>query len=246
MNRPTTASDHISQERKEFARMLENSPIFESEKLQNLGLYMNRHLLQKILTLDKLYKKIVNVHGVVMEFGVRWGQNLAVLQNLRAIYEPFNFNRKIVGFDTFSGFPSVHEKDGNASFVKSGAYDVSPNYKKYLEAALSYHEQESPYNHVKKYELIAGDATQTLPDYLKRNPQTIVALAYFDFDIYEPTKVCLEAIMPNLTKGSIVVFDELNLDDFPGETVALREILGLTNYAIKRYPANPYLGYIVI
>ena len=39
-----------------------------------------------------------------MEFGVRWGQNLITLNNLRGIYEPFNHSRKIIGFDTFEGF----------------------------------------------------------------------------------------------------------------------------------------------
>jgi hypothetical protein len=73
-----------------------------------------------------------------------------------------------------------------------------------------------------------------------------VALAYFDFDLYEPTKVCLEAIKDRLTKGSIVAFDELNYHTWPGETLALKEALGLGRYAIKRTPHNPEPSYIVI
>jgi hypothetical protein len=34
------------------------------------------------------------------------------------------------------------------------------------------------------------------------------ALAYFDLDLYEPTRAVLEQIRPYLTKGSIVAFDE--------------------------------------
>lgn len=44
---------------------------------------------------------------------------------------------------------------------------------------------------------------------------------------------------PFLTKGSIIGFDELLDPQFPGETVALRESLGLQNLAIQRMH---YLG----
>ena len=51
-------------------------------------------------------------------------------------------------------------------------------------------------------------------------------MAYFDFDIYEPTKECLKLIKDHITKGTIIGIDELNTSDFPGETVALKEVLG--------------------
>ena len=73
-----------------------------------------------------------------------------------------------------------------------------------------------------------------------------MALAYFDFDIYKPTHDCLEAILPYLTKGSVLAFDELNTPQFPGETIAVREVLGLSRYAIKRDPSNPLTSYLVI
>jgi hypothetical protein len=70
-----------------------------------------------------------------MEFGVRWGQNLALMHALRGIYEPFNYNRKIIGFDTFGGFPSVDAKDGER--VKAGDYGVTENYQEYLTQILA-------------------------------------------------------------------------------------------------------------
>lgn len=84
-----------------------------------------------------------------MEFGVRWGRNLALFESLRGIHEPFNHNRKIVGFDTFEGFPSTHEKDGDADIVRVGAYDVTEKYEDFLAEILAYHEQESPISHVR-------------------------------------------------------------------------------------------------
>jgi hypothetical protein len=196
--------------------------------------------------MHEMYQKIINVHGVIMEFGVRWGQNLALLSSLRGTYEPFNHNRKIIGFDTFSGFPSVHEKDGKAPEVSKGEYSVSPGYLEYLDKILTCHEKESPISHMKKFELIKGNAEVELEKYLARNPQTIVAFAYFDFDIYQPTKHCLEALEGHLTKGSVLAFDELNDPNFPGETLALKEVFGLGKYRIRRLPYTPLRSYIVI
>lgn len=228
-----------------FLENFKNTPISDSELLQNLGLFMNRQSLSKVLFMNELYQKIINVNGIIMEFGVRWGQNLSLFSSFRGMYEPYNYTRKIVGFDTFEGFPSIHKNDGEKEFMKKGAYSVSENYENYLEQILSYHESESPISHKKKFELIKGDATKTIKDYLKQNPQTIISFAYFDFDIYEPTKVCLEAILPHLTKGSIIAFDELNDPNFPGETIAFQEVLGSINYEIKRSPLNPLISYII-
>ncbi|KRE97945.1 crotonobetainyl-CoA--carnitine CoA-transferase [Paenibacillus sp. Soil766] len=227
-----------------FLEKLKNSPIPDNEILDNLGLYIKRQALSRTLFMHEIYQQIINVHGVVMEFGVRWGQNLSLFSSFRGIYEPYNYNRKIIGFDTFDGFPNVHEKDGNR--VKEGDYRVTDNYEEYLNSVLTYHEAESPLSHIKKFELVKGDASVTIDTYLEQHPETIVALAYFDFDIYTPTKKCLEAIKDRLTKGSIVAFDELNYDLFPGETLALKEVFGLDKYRIRRTPLAPLCSYIII
>jgi hypothetical protein len=229
--------------RRDFLDLFKESPIQENELLSNLGLYTSRQTLSRILFMHEIYKKIINTHGVIMEFGVRWGQNLALFENFRGIYEPFNYNRKIIGFDTFSGFPSVTCIDKG---LKKGDYGVSENYEEHLAKVLAYHESESPISHIRKYELIKGDATETLKEYLKNNPHTIIALAYFDFDIYEPTKECLKLIKDHITKGTILGFDELNVNDFPGETVALKEVLGLSSYRIQRLPISSLQSYIEI
>lgn len=242
----TDSSATEANNRESFYQTFNNCPIPTSEKLNNLGLFMRRQDLSRIMFMDELYKKALPVHGVVMEFGVRWGQNLALFSSFRGMYEPYNYNRKIIGFDTFEGFPSVSEKDGSNDVIKKGAYTVTENYEQYLDTVLQYHEAESPLSHIKKYEIVKGNAIETLEKYLADNPQTIIALAYFDFDIYEPTKKCLELIKGHLTRGSVIGFDELNYHKFPGETLALKEVFGLDKYAIRRSPLSPLTSYIVI
>jgi hypothetical protein len=232
--------------RERFYETFTQCPIPRNELLNNLGLFLNRQTLSRILFMHDLYQRIIPVHGIVVEFGVRWGQNLALFSSFRGMYEPYNYNRRIVGFDTFSGFPSVTDQDGGDAIASAGAYGVTPGYETYLDSVLAYHEKESPLSHINKYELIKGDASVTLEKFLQEHPETIVALAYFDFDIYEPTKKCLELIKGHLTKGSVIGFDELNWPSFPGETIAVKEVLGLDRYAIGRSPLNPSPSFIVI
>jgi hypothetical protein len=231
--------------RSQLMAELRGSPLPDDELANNLGLYLTRQSLSRLLFMHELYRMILEVHGVVMEFGVRWGQNLSLFQSFRGMYEPFNYSRMVVGFDTFEGFPAVDAQDGGAG-IKAGDYAVSKDWQGRLEALLEAHEQLSPLAQKKKHVLVKGDASQTIHRYLEENPQTVVALAYFDFDLYAPTKACLEAILPRLTKGSVVAFDELNCPDYPGETLAVMETIGLSRWAIRRSPLNPYCSYAVV
>lgn len=232
--------------RRRFVEQFNACPVPDADLLRNLGLFLNRQSLARILFMHDLYRRIINVHGIVVEFGVRYGQNMALFSCFRGMYEPYNLNRLIVGFDTFDGFPATSAEDGDSELAAAGAYGVPANYETYLRDLLAYHESESPLAHIRKTELIKGDVTQTLPAYLNEHPETIVALAYFDLDLYEPTKKCLEAIRPHITRGSVLAFDELNCREFPGETQAVREILGLDRYKIRRTPHNPTPSFVVI
>ena len=57
--------------RKEFFKQFKACPIPEDELLGNLGLFLNRQTLSRILFFHDLYQKIININGVIMEFGVR-------------------------------------------------------------------------------------------------------------------------------------------------------------------------------
>ena len=88
-----------------MARILRESAIPDGELLQNLGLFLTRQNLSRLLFIKHLYEQIVDIQGDIIEFGVRWGQNLAAFAVLRGILEPYNHSRRLVGFDTFEGFP---------------------------------------------------------------------------------------------------------------------------------------------
>jgi hypothetical protein len=222
------------------------TPIPTDQLLVNPGVYMRSSVLAKLLYVNELYQQVIDLPGVLMEFGVWWGQNLALFQSLRAVYEPYNHMRKVIGFDTFEGYPDVAPEDGSHPLASEGQYAVSQDYIDHLREVLDYHEQENVMAHVQKYELVAGDATKTIADYLERNPHTLIALAYFDMQLYEPTRACLEAIRPHLVRGAVIALDELGSDEFPGETQALRETLGIDRYQLRRSRFLPDRTYLVI
>jgi hypothetical protein len=207
----------------------------------HFSVFLKRQVISRILYQDYLYQKILPVPGVILEFGVHWGATIATLLNLRGIYEPYNHSRIIYGFDTFGGFPNVSAEDGG--FSHAGDYSTSEGYEQELEKVLSIHESFSPISQIKKFQLIKGDVVESLPVFLRENSHVIVAMAIFDMDIYAPTKDALELILPRLTKGSLLVFDELNCRHFPGETQAVDDVIGLNNLRLSRVPNQPYCAF---
>jgi len=223
-----------------MAELLHETPIPRPELIDNLGLYLGRKQLMDLLAMDSLYRMIKDTPGVIVEFGPRWGRHLGVLTALRALYEPYNVHRRIIGFDTFAGFPNVSELDQGSRHATVGGLSVTPGYEEHLDQVLAAHESTEPLSHVRRTYTCAGDVRQALPQYLAANPQTIVAMAYFDLDLYEPTRDVLTMLQPYLTEGSVLAFDQVGHAKWPGETIALREVLGSTGTRLETLPG--FLG----
>lgn len=236
-----------SLERDSNRRLLEIAQVLLPDYGNNWNSYsvltLRRQSISRILYYDDLYKKILNVPGVICEFGVRWGTTLAQLIAFRGIYEPYNHGRKIYGFDTFEGFSAIDEKD--AGYNELGDYSVTPGHIEALEEILTIHESYSPLSHIKKFDLVKGDASLTVGPWLEANPHVIISMAIFDMDVYKPTRDVLELILPRLTKGSLLVFDELNHETHPGETRAVDEVLGLNNIRLRHNSNQPLCAWAV-
>ena len=99
---------------------------------------------------------------------------------------------------------------------------------------------------IPKIHLVKGDICSTLPSYLEKNPSSIISLLHLDLDLYAPTKVVLENALERMPKGAIVVFDELNHSDYPGETMAVMEVLGISNLKLKRLNEATTAAYATI
>jgi hypothetical protein len=188
---------------------------------------MPRQPLIDIIAIGRLYEMIREIPGDIYELGVLQGRHLAQFATLRGAFEPLNMHRRIVGFDTFEGFASIDnlDIDNRADATK---FRLPSSHLDHMRAVLAIHSrgQES-------VELVQGDVCESVVRYLETAPGRIIAFAYFDLDLFCPTKSVLEAIVSRLTRGSLLAFDELNHWQWPGETVALRETLGLDSLELK-------------
>lgn len=160
------------------------------------------------------------------------------------MYEPYNVSREIFGFNAFSGFAAVHDKDGGFSTI--GDYAVTERFDEALREIVDIHERQAPLSHIRRTHLVKGDVQQTLPAWLSENPHVIIAMAIFDMDVYTPTRAAIEAVLPRLSKRSLLVFDELTARYFPGEAQAVMEVLEINQLQLCRHPHQPYCAWATV
>jgi hypothetical protein len=217
-------------------------------RLAAFSRHVRRQDIARFLAKYELFKLTESVNGSIVECGVFTGAGLFAWLHFSSILEPYNHTRKIIGFDTFEGFPGVHEKDrkhGSSEHLHAGAFKASSDIKQEIEQLVGLHDQNRPLGHIAKVELVAGDAAKTISQYVNDHPHLLISLMYLDFDLYEPTKAALEALLPRVVKGGVVAFDELNCAEFPGETTALMESLPLEKVELRRFPFEPYVSYFI-
>jgi Macrocin-O-methyltransferase (TylF) len=217
-----------------------------SDRIDAFPKFATRQALAKFLARYEIFKKTLGVNGSIIECGVLHGGGLLTFAKLSAILEPTNHVRKIVGFDTFEGFPSVHDVDkkGTSSHAAVGGLKGSPLSE--VQDAVDLFDMNRPLAHVQKVELVKGNLVDTAPKYVADNPHLVVSLLYLDVDLYEPTKAALQSFIPRMSRGAAVVFDELNAKMFPGETQAVEEVLKLRALRIRRFPFEPYVSYAIL
>lgn len=219
-----------------------------TEKLQNFPKYVPRQALAKFLFRYEVFKKILNVHGSILECGVYLGGGLMSFAQLSTIFEPYNYQRKIIGFDTFTGFSSVSKEDkkGRSEHLKKGGYEIDAKEYEELKKCIDLFDSNRFLKHLQKVDLIRGDVSKTLPKYIKENPHIIVSLLCLDMDVFAPTRNALKVVLPRMPKGAVIIFDELNSDTWPGETEAVLKTIGIKNLRLQRFPFDPMRSYAVI
>jgi hypothetical protein len=223
-----------------------NKQKLKKELVDHFPLFIKREQLSYYIAKIELIKKILNVKGSVIECGVFKGSSLLLMAKLFSIFEPYGIHRKIIGFDTFTGFPSSSDID------KKNQKDKKKYRKNYLgnvnlkniENSIKLFNKHRLNGHISKINLVKGDAIKTIPKFIDENSQTLISLLYLDFDLYEPTKIALKYFLPRMSKGSIIAFDQLNQKRWKGETVALLKSINLNKHKLKQFNFEPNISYI--
>jgi hypothetical protein len=151
------------------------------------------------------------VRGDIFEFGVYTGRSLALLAhyhqvNRKSIHH-IDFERRVVGFDSFEGLPGGDDHPR----WKTGMFRVNHSFHPICKPG----ERVSPriiQMLFEKYDLPApvieaGEFSQLLPKVVGEK-YTAAALVHIDCDLYESTHAVLGGIEPILQEGTILLFDD--------------------------------------
>ena len=233
-------------EGKKIKECFDKNPEDWEKKLENFPKYVKRQNLTRFIALYELYKRVLPVKGSVVECGVFFFFLVMTWAKLSAILEPVNLTRRIYGFDSFSGFPSLSEKDAAGFGVNVRVGDLYADSEQEILALSAINDSTRFLGHIPKVKLIKGDACDTIPRFLEENPHLLVSLLFLDFDLYEPTRVALKHILPRMPRGAVLAFDELDNPLWPGETMAMLAECGAANLKMQRFEFDPYIGFAVI
>lgn len=217
------------------------------ERFANFPLWAPRQNIARFLAQYEIYSKhILHSHGSIIECGVAFGGGLMAWAHLASIFEPINHTRRVVGFDTFSGFPSMSSQDAKAESGLAYSGGMSTPVEDEIAALAALHDRNRPIGHIPRVELVKGDACETIPAYVKNNPHLLISALVLDFDIYSPTLTALKTFLPLMPAGAVLIFDELNCKDWPGETQAMLKQIDVNSLRLRRFPFASTLSYAVL
>lgn len=228
-----------------LAQTFEASADSIEARLETFPRYARRKTITRFITLYELFKLALPVKGSVVECGVFRGFGLMTWAHLSAVLEPANLTRRIYGFDSFAGFPSVSSEDTNARKTAQTG-ELKANSHEELSRLIEIYDQDRFLGHVDKVHLVKGDVSHTVPEFVAANPHLVVSLLFLDVDLYEPTKAALEHLVPRMPKGAILAFDQLDNPIWPGEARAVLDTLGFNRLELKRFDWDPYVAYATI
>ena len=242
-------SSSVGHTESDYAKNFDDSELSTVEKLDSFPRFISRPELSKFLFRWEIFKKVIDVQGSIVECGVYLGAGIFSFANFSTILEPYNYQRKVIGFDTFAGFPGIsshdlttnvdiEERRGGGLFVADCVFDE-------LQESIEIYDNNRYLSSKNKIDLIRGNVKDKIPEYLKDNPYLLISILYLDFDLHEPTLVSLQYLYDRVVSGGIVVFDELNDARWPGETAALIEYFGTVPSRLQRLPFEPCVSFFV-
>ena len=214
------------------------------ELIELWPLFTRRVQFLKTIALIEVFKETIELPGSVVECGVFKGQSLGLFCKLLETFCPGDSLKRIVGFDTFEGFVSLHEEDGppDTSRAKTIGGWNSIDFLPTLQKSLELMQEDSYLPRLKRVELIKGDVQETIPKFVRENPGFRISLLNLDVDLYEPTKVALEFLYPLVVPGGIVILDEYAMPGFPGESRAFEDYFGSSAPILKKFSFTPTPG----
>ena len=189
----------------------------------------------KLIAHYELYKKIIELPGVVIEAGVFKAGSLIRFATYRELFE-FSYSRKIIGFDAFGAFPPQKNKSDN-EFAQQ--HDEIAGKGIQIEELKNIFE----YKGIRNIDLIQGNINKTVPQYTEDNPSLKIALLHIDVDVYDPTKTILDCFYDRVVKNGVIIFDDYS--QIEGETNAVDDFFSDKEYHFKKFKFSHSPTYVI-
>jgi len=222
----------------EIVDLILTNNIDTRDVVENFALFLRRVNFAKVLTHIEIFKKTIDLPGCIIECGVFKGMSLLTFIKLVEIFCPGDTLKRIVGFDTFTGFTGLSKEDGlpNPDRDKVVGGWNSHEFLPVLEKVIQITQKDSMIPRFKRVELVQGDVCKTIPEYVSQNPGLRISLLHLDMDVYEPTLTALQYLYPLVVSGGVVLLDEYAMDGFPGESAAFDEYFKGNRPVLKKFP----------
>ena len=229
---------------KRMYELLSKTP--QTEIQESFTKYVRRQQMARFLAMHEIFLKVREVKGSIVDAGCYRGFSSFAWLQFMAAYCPYSYQDRVICFDSYEGFPEIGEKDTGVDNpeLKVGAFgDVDlDGQKKCAELFQLNH----PLYHLKKIEFVKGDINVTVPRYIENNQHLLIKLLYIDTDLFEPAKTLLVNLVPRMSRGSIIIFDEAGNSRWPGETMAMLEGFDLPNNRLECFSYEPNLSYMTL
>jgi len=199
--------------------------------------FSNPKRIQKIIAHYELSKKIMNVPGDILEFGVHKSLSILRFALFRNIIDG-NDNRRIIGFDIFDKFP-VDKLTLKSDIEFSRTFNDQTGMPLSVELIQELLLNKNLHN----IELVKGNIFDTLDPFIDHNPNLKISCIHIDLDVYEPTKYVIEKLYDKLSFGGILIFDDYNI--LEGETLAVDEFLKINNLKVKKFDFVDSPSYLI-
>ena len=161
--------------------------------------------IDRIALVNSFLQSCRAVPGDVAEFGVYRGHTAAAMNQ---ILEKEQVGKHLYLFDSFAGIPEVtHPMDGA---WKKG------------DLASSVDTVSKLFQDSSRVKIVQGFFSETLPTY----PDLRFSFCHVDADLYTSIRECIDYILPRLSEGGVIMFDDYGFADCPGAKTAITESFG--------------------
>ena len=200
----------------------------------NFYLSCDNSRIGKMIAHYELFNISSKIPGCIIECGVFKGASLIRFATFLKLLKS---NKKIIAFDTFGKHPTTKISSDHKRRNKLLSHGKEGISEKQLMKVLKHKGLE------KNIQLIKGDITETVPNYLKLNPKLKISLLNLDVDFYEPSMSILKNFYPKLSKGGILMLDDYGVWD--GETMAVDEYFIDKKIKIRKHMFSKTPSYII-